>query len=66
MVEIVPMLLRHLALPVSKDPNKPVLPSSSQNWKSLRNIVKIYLTDMIQVIIFFSFVFQLLFFYPLS
>jgi nucleolar complex protein 2 len=48
--DLVPALLQHLKLPVSKDPNKPTLPSASPRWKKIHLSVKCYLADVIQLL----------------
>ena len=49
MTDILPTVNRTLKLPKSKDPNKPVMPSSSKQWTRIRADVKTYITDIIQV-----------------
>ncbi len=49
MTDILPTVNRTLKLPKSKDPNKPVMPSSSKQWTRIRGDVKTYITDIIQV-----------------
>jgi hypothetical protein len=57
--EMVPFLLHHLKLAASKDPNKPTLPSTSPRWKQVRQDVKSYVGDVIEVVCQIMFLLQL-------
>jgi len=49
-VEIASFLTRLLKVPKSKDPNKIVLPSTSNKWKRVKVEVKSYVTDLLQLL----------------
>lgn len=49
MVEFIPSLIEHLALPKPNSDTNVVMPSKSSKWKKLRGFVKTYLTDFLRV-----------------